>query len=36
MARTAEQVAELWGVSVDEVGEITTANAERFFRLTGN
>jgi TatD DNase family protein len=33
VARTAEKVAELWGLSVDEVGEITTANAERFFRL---
>jgi TatD DNase family protein len=34
VARTAEKVAELWGVSVDEVGEITSANAERFFRLS--
>jgi TatD DNase family protein len=33
VARTAEQVAELWGVSVDEVGEITTENARRLFRL---
>jgi TatD DNase family protein len=35
VARTAERVAELWGVTVDEVGEITTANALRFFRLAG-
>jgi TatD DNase family protein len=33
VARTAEKVAELWGVGVDEVGELTTANAKRFFRL---
>ena len=33
VARTAEKVAELWGVSVEEAGEITTANAVRFFRL---
>jgi TatD DNase family protein len=33
VARTAEQVAQLWGVSVDEVGEITTANAMRFFAI---
>ena len=33
VARTAEKVAELWGITVDEVGEITTANARRFFRL---
>ncbi len=33
VARTAERVAELWGVSADEAGEITTANAKRFFRL---
>ncbi len=33
VAKTAEQVAALWGVSVDEVGEITTANAVRFFGL---
>ena len=33
VARTAEKVAELWGVSVDEAGEITTSNARRFFRL---
>jgi TatD DNase family protein len=34
VARTAEKVAELWGVSVEEAGEITTANAKRFFRLS--
>jgi TatD DNase family protein len=33
VARTAEKVAELWGASVDEVGEVTTANARRVFRL---
>lgn len=33
VARTAEKVAELWGVSVEEVGEITTENARRLFRL---
>ncbi|MFL5261657.1 MAG: TatD family hydrolase [Anaeromyxobacteraceae bacterium] len=33
VARTAEKVAELWGVGVDEVGDLTTANAKRFFRL---
>jgi len=33
VARTAEKVAELWGIPVDEVGEVTTANARRFFRL---
>jgi len=33
VARTAEKVAELWGVSAEEVGEITTANARRLFRL---
>jgi TatD DNase family protein len=33
VAKTAEKVADLWGVSVDEVGEITTENALRFFRL---
>ena len=30
---TAEKVAELWGTALDEVGEITTANARRLFRL---
>jgi TatD DNase family protein len=35
VARTAEKVAELWGASVDEVGEVTTANARRVFRLGG-
>jgi len=34
VAKTAEKVAELWGVSVDEVGEITTENARVLFRLT--
>ena len=34
VAKTAEKVAELWGLAVEEVGEITTANAKRFFRLT--
>jgi TatD DNase family protein len=34
VARTAEKVAELWGLPVDEVGEITTENAKRFFRLS--
>src|SRR5512142_497851 len=33
VARTAERVAELWGLSVEEVGEITTENARRFFGL---
>jgi TatD DNase family protein len=33
VARTAEQIATLWGVGVEEVGEITTENATRFFRL---
>jgi TatD DNase family protein len=33
VARTAEKIAELWGVGVDEVGDLTTANAKRFFRL---
>ncbi|HZZ84680.1 MAG TPA: TatD family hydrolase [Anaeromyxobacteraceae bacterium] len=33
VARTAEKVAELWGVSVDEVGELTSENARRLFRL---
>lgn len=34
VARTAEKVAELWGVSVDEVGAVTSANARRVFGLT--
>jgi len=33
VARTAEKVAELWGLSPAEVAEITTANARRFFRI---
>lgn len=35
VARTAEQIASLWGVSVDEVGEITSENAARFFGMGG-
>jgi TatD DNase family protein len=34
VARTAEKVAELWGVPVEEVGEVTSENARRLFRLT--
>jgi TatD DNase family protein len=33
VAKTAEAVASLWGVTLDEAGAITTANAERLFRL---
>jgi TatD DNase family protein len=33
VAKTAEKVAALWGLSVDEVGDITTENAKRFFRF---
>jgi TatD DNase family protein len=33
VARTADRVAALWEVSPEEVGEITTANARRFFGL---
>lgn len=33
VAHTAAKVAELWGASVDEVGEVTSANARRLFRL---
>ena len=33
VARTADAVAALWGVQPDEAAELTTANAERFFRL---
>jgi TatD DNase family protein len=33
IVRTAEQVAALWGMSVEEVGERTSANARRLFRL---
>jgi len=34
VAKTAEKVAELWGLAVEEVGRITTENARRFFGLT--
>ncbi len=34
VARTAEKVAELWGASLEAVGEITTENARRLFRLS--
>ena len=33
VARTAEKVAELWGLSPAEVAGITTENARRFFRM---
>jgi len=33
VARVAAQVAELWGLPAEEVGEITAANARRLFRL---
>jgi TatD DNase family protein len=33
LAATALKVAELKGVSPDDVGRVTTANAERLFRL---
>jgi TatD DNase family protein len=33
VAQVAARVAELWGVPADEVGEVTTANALRLFRL---
>jgi TatD DNase family protein len=33
VARTAERVAELWGVTLEEVGAITSENARRLFRL---
>ncbi len=33
VARTAEKVAELWGLGLEEVGEITAENARRLFRL---
>jgi len=33
VARTAETVAELWGVSPEAAGELTTENARRLFRL---
>jgi TatD DNase family protein len=31
--QTADKVAEVWGTGPDQVGEITTANARRLFRL---
>jgi TatD DNase family protein len=33
VSKTAEAVAALWGVSLDEAAALTTENAERFFRL---
>lgn len=33
VAYTAAKVAELWGTSVEEVGEVTSANARRLFGL---
>jgi TatD DNase family protein len=33
VARVAEEVARLWGIAVEEAGEITSANARRLFRL---
>jgi TatD DNase family protein len=33
VARTAEKVAELWGTTLEEVGEITSGNARRLLRL---
>ncbi len=33
VAHTAEKVAELWGVGVEEAAELTADNARRFFRL---
>ncbi|BDG06230.1 TatD family hydrolase [Anaeromyxobacter oryzae] len=33
VAETARKVAEIWGVSVEEVGELTTENTRRLFRL---
>ncbi|MFM1847409.1 MAG: hypothetical protein RL417_883 [Pseudomonadota bacterium] len=35
MVKTAEMVAEVKGVSVEEVAQITTANALRFFKVKG-
>ena len=34
VAKTAEKVAELWGTTVEQVGEVTTRNAARLFRLS--
>jgi TatD DNase family protein len=33
VAHTAAKVAELWGVSPEEAGEVTTANTRRLFRM---
>jgi TatD DNase family protein len=33
VAETARKVAEVWGVPVEEVGEVTTENTRRLFRL---
>jgi TatD DNase family protein len=33
VVKTAEKVAELWGATLDEVGEVTTQNVKRLFRL---
>jgi TatD DNase family protein len=33
VAKVAEKVAELWGASLGEVGQITGENARRFFRI---
>jgi TatD DNase family protein len=35
VARVAEKVADLWGVTVEEAARTTTENARRFFRLPG-
>ncbi len=35
VAETAKKVAEVWGTTLDEVGEATTANVRRLFRLPG-
>jgi TatD DNase family protein len=33
VVETARKVAELWGASLDEVAEATTANVKRLFRI---
>jgi TatD DNase family protein len=33
VARVGEQIAELHGVSIDEIGRRTSENARRFYRL---